>query len=653
MTPRHAFSVSLFLSLLLTQPLASFAATSDPSSLLALVTGDSAPMEFQMTASTDGATVWFNGMQEGSGPMWYKLKGDMKYTMGSETETAKVIAYHGMMYVGKDGKWASWPYTGMNPGSAMDRAYAAVWGVDDGITFVGSLWGDMFGNPNSLTMTETRFTGGHAYSLTLRNPIGRQHVHIKVDTDTQGAFLHAKLYASDGKNSIEGKMQHGANSVRVEVPRSTVDITDLFGTPTGWAPMPMSPMSQQQDMTAPDMADSTGASTDVSVMRTIPAPDTTNTYVPADDHSRLKALTRYETTPSALTIPDNGAPFMSNLSQYQKSKRYVQLQLYLNQLGDSYALPSSVNINDPLNVLLMQSSLTQPFQVMRPQRTKYDKLTEDFTRLAARRNVYEMTSLLSHSLIDRESAKTVQAWLSHDIIPFFSAMDTRVATDLLGIYQARDAATGEEGVAVYKSFHTKTGMPKTYVAFIVQESGYRPVIRDIYPNATPQDLGVLDGKVQAHADLTKYGTTVSGLELAFDNRDWTVGYSQESDGQGITEFVLPGQTVESWNELVTAQYFTNRNETPEAYVNVFEQMLRTKCPGVDFSIVTSSPGDIEAEWSGDCAPYMTQHEIMRVFKSGNMIYRIAYTVTSAELSSGVRTVWLDLLKSARVAPVKN
>ena len=669
MTLRRAFSVSLFLSFLVTQPLTSFAASSDPASLLGALMGDTAPMEFHMTASSPGTTVWFNGMQEGNGGMWYKLKADMKYTsmMGgtSETQTFKVIAYHGKMYVGMGGKWASWAFEGMNPGSAMDSAYAAVSGTH-GMTFVGSLWNAMFANPENLAMTETRFQGGHAYSLTLREAMKWEHLHIKIDTDNQGAFLHAKLYATDGMNAIEGKMQHSGDAVNVEVPSSTVSATDLFGwSPPSYVPMMSGDsMNDTQDgmmmkeMMAPDSAGAfmpytvRSPKTDSNVTRYIPAPETTDTYVPSTDNSRPRALTRFETAPSSLTIPDNGAPFMSNLSQYEKSKKYQRLQLYLDRSDDAYPLPSSVNLNDPLNVLLMQPYTAQPFQVLRPQRTKFDKLTEDFADLAFRKDVYEMTSLLSRSLMERETASAVQAWLTSDIVPFFAGMDRRMPTDLLGIYQAKDAVTGEPGVVVYKSFKTRTGMAKTYVAFIVQENDYRPVIRDIYPNATPHDLGVMKGAVQVHANLDKYKPTISGLELAFDNRDWSLGYSQEADGQGIAEFVLPGQTVESWTELVTAQYFTNQEENAETYVNVFEQMLKKTCPNAEFTIVESAPGNIEAEWFGDCAPYMTQHEVMRVFKDGNTIYRLAYTVTAADISSGVRTVWLDLLKAAHVAQVK-
>ena len=42
---------------------------------------------------------------------------------------------------------------------------------------------------------------------------------------------------------------------------------------------------------------------------------------------------------------------------------------------------------------------------------------------------------------------------------------------------------------------------------------------------------------------------------AFDGRGWVVGHQQRNANESLTEYVLPGQTVDNWRELVTSTVF--------------------------------------------------------------------------------------------------
>ena len=49
--------------------------------------------------------------------------------------------------------------------------------------------------------------------------------------------------------------------------------------------------------------------------------------------------------------------------------------------------------------------------------------------------------------------------------------------------------------------------------------------------------------------------TVLSQTPQFDGRGWTVGNHQKTAAQSLTEYVLPGQTVDTWKELVTSTVF--------------------------------------------------------------------------------------------------
>jgi hypothetical protein len=56
--------------------------------------------------------------------------------------------------------------------------------------------------------------------------------------------------------------------------------------------------------------------------------------------------------------------------------------------------------------------------------------------------------------------------------------------------------------------------------------------------------------------LVSAGVTMSAEAPKFDGRGWVVGHQQRNGTRSITEYVLPGQTVENWKELVTSEVFS-------------------------------------------------------------------------------------------------
>jgi hypothetical protein len=62
-------------------------------------------------------------------------------------------------------------------------------------------------------------------------------------------------------------------------------------------------------------------------------------------------------------------------------------------------------------------------------------------------------------------------------------------------------------------------------------------------------------QIGAASLLLGAGAPASAQSPSFDGRGWTVGHQQRNGSQSLTEYVLPGQTVENWRELVTSTVF--------------------------------------------------------------------------------------------------
>src|ERR1039457_142695 len=98
----------------------------------------------------------------------------------------------------------------------------------------------------------------------------------------------------------------------------------------------------------------------------------------------------------------------------------------------------------------------------------------------------------------------------------------------------------------------------------------------------------------------------------FDSRQWHIGY-QAGDQQGaLREYVLPGQTVDNWQELVTSRYSAVRVK-PRAMFEYFKSQISRDCPSLQISVIEESSDSILFEWKhGGCQGYPAQHEIQRI-----------------------------------------
>lgn len=139
------------------------------------------------------------------------------------------------------------------------------------------------------------------------------------------------------------------------------------------------------------------------------------------------------------------------------------------------------------------------------------------------------------------------------------------------------------------------------------------------------------------------------VQLRFDDREWEVGYESQNKIQSIVEYVLKGETVENWTEMVTAHRSFGLQDkiSLEEYMNRLKQNLSKKCPSIRWDVHRKSKTDITYSWEmKDCEGMDEQYEIGRLIRGKLAIHNIRYTEKSSQVDPVKHKKWIQLLEAA-------
>ena len=138
--------------------------------------------------------------------------------------------------------------------------------------------------------------------------------------------------------------------------------------------------------------------------------------------------------------------------------------------------------------------------------------------------------------------------------------------------------------------------------------------------------------------------------FSFDSRQWQVGHQHADRDQAIREYVLSGQTVQNWSELVTSHYFA-RNVAPRTIFEWFQSDISRGCPSVRISVIDESADTILFEWQHDgCRGFSAQHEIRRVSKGRTGVLALSFAEKTRQLAPDKRNTWLTIIRGATIRP---
>lgn len=140
------------------------------------------------------------------------------------------------------------------------------------------------------------------------------------------------------------------------------------------------------------------------------------------------------------------------------------------------------------------------------------------------------------------------------------------------------------------------------------------------------------------------------IKLNFDGREWVLGFKNETDSTLMAEFILKGESIDKWSELVTIHGFTGpaaKDVQPFTYYQKFIQEI-TQHSNAQQKLLSQNSDSVLFEWWTEGAH--PEHEWVRVLKDPDGYYVLRYTTRKIDQVPEQGKVWAKLLSEAQLEP---
>lgn len=137
----------------------------------------------------------------------------------------------------------------------------------------------------------------------------------------------------------------------------------------------------------------------------------------------------------------------------------------------------------------------------------------------------------------------------------------------------------------------------------------------------------------------------------FDARAWKLGWSQNQGGAVFEEYILDGDSVENWSELVTVQFFPGlqKQTKPDIYEAALKSQLSSVCPSIVWDSLYQSDDERIWKWHiQGCPGQPDQSEIARLKQTSSGFHVWHYAIKKAPMPADNENVWLENLKAIRI-----
>lgn len=225
---------------------------------------------------------------------------------------------------------------------------------------------------------------------------------------------------------------------------------------------------------------------------------------------------------------------------------------------------------------------------------------------------------------------------------------------------------GESGIE-YVNKRNKIAIPYTALrSASINELGPSPayvwLVIDYQEGSEGKSIGFQPSAFRGDGgDLSKMHATVKfvlrekapveRIRIEFDGRQWSEGYRTEKGDQIVKEFVLPGESVENWTELVTAQTLPGLQTRMTAKKIMLQAKKTTlkKCPNAVWNVIDESKEEIVYEWrTTGCPGWDDQYEVSKLMRGTMAVHRFAYTNKKLPISEDRRVRWIGLMDGAEL-----
>lgn len=146
------------------------------------------------------------------------------------------------------------------------------------------------------------------------------------------------------------------------------------------------------------------------------------------------------------------------------------------------------------------------------------------------------------------------------------------------------------------------------------------------------------------------------IDAPDDGRGWVLGHCQVNRNQVNTEYVLPGQNVQNWQELLSVQRLVglgDREVPIRSFADTMQSSLMQSAPNCQWRILDENETEIIYEFvipGGGEHP--DQHEVARLVRGRHDIHRIAYARKGERLPDELRDGWIERLRGPQLTEIK-
>ena len=143
-------------------------------------------------------------------------------------------------------------------------------------------------------------------------------------------------------------------------------------------------------------------------------------------------------------------------------------------------------------------------------------------------------------------------------------------------------------------------------------------------------------------------------DFSFDSRTWELGSHAKGEAMALREYVLKGQSIDNWSELVSSNWgFSNEVSVQQIQEKVIAS-LKEDCDSFEMFIIKSSSDDLIYEWKHDqpCKGWPAQHEIRRIKSVDGHLAMLSYAIKTKKIDEALRSEWVKRISAATIKKIE-
>ena len=136
------------------------------------------------------------------------------------------------------------------------------------------------------------------------------------------------------------------------------------------------------------------------------------------------------------------------------------------------------------------------------------------------------------------------------------------------------------------------------------------------------------------------------LEIEFDGRAWEVGFMASRGKAHLVEWVLEGESVCCWSEIVSWQYFEgwHGHQSPRELMRQLRHRRTIQSPTVEWDLLSEDFDSVLFTWKIESPQIVGSYfELARIIKHHDVLHIIHYAALDREVFAMNLDTWIECL----------